>query len=109
MSLAFLDVMTHLVLHSVEELDLCGSVSTRWMYCIERMNKVMKGYVRCMQQHEGCMTKKYAMELSMGFLTEYIQDFRTMILRMWDVKEEEGVSGEVLEGASFQVNLDLAE
>jgi hypothetical protein len=28
------DVMTHLVVHLVEELDLCGPVHTRWMYPI---------------------------------------------------------------------------
>jgi hypothetical protein len=44
----FFNVMTHLVLHLVEELNLCGLVNTCWMYCIKRMNKVMKGYVRCM-------------------------------------------------------------
>jgi hypothetical protein len=32
--LAFFDVMIHLVLHLVEELDLCGPISTLWMYCI---------------------------------------------------------------------------
>jgi hypothetical protein len=26
------DVMTHLVIHLVEELDLCGPIHTRWMY-----------------------------------------------------------------------------
>ncbi len=65
--LAFFSVMTHLVLDLVEELDLCGLVSTRWMYCIERMNKVMNGYVRCMQQPERCMVGGSAMEVSMGF------------------------------------------
>jgi hypothetical protein len=44
----FYDVMTHLVLCLVEKLDIRGLVSTRWMYFIERMNKVIKGYIRCM-------------------------------------------------------------
>jgi hypothetical protein len=30
--LATFDVMTHLVVHLVEELDLCGPIHTRWMY-----------------------------------------------------------------------------
>jgi hypothetical protein len=33
---AMFHVMTHLVVHPVEELDLCGRVHTRWMYPIER-------------------------------------------------------------------------
>jgi hypothetical protein len=31
---AFFDVMSHLTLHIVEELDICGLVHTRWMYPI---------------------------------------------------------------------------
>ncbi len=48
MPLAFFDVTANVVLHLVEELDLCGLVSTCWMYCIKRMNKVMTGYIKCM-------------------------------------------------------------
>ncbi len=32
---AFFDVMTHLVLHVVEELTICELVHSRWMYPIE--------------------------------------------------------------------------
>jgi hypothetical protein len=32
---AFFDVMTHLVLHVVEELAICEPVHSRWMYPIE--------------------------------------------------------------------------
>jgi hypothetical protein len=32
--LACFDVMTQLVTHFVEELDLCGPVHTRWMYLL---------------------------------------------------------------------------
>jgi hypothetical protein len=35
-----------------------------------------------------------------------MQDFRTVTRRMWDAKEEEGVSGEVLEGVASRVVLD---
>jgi hypothetical protein len=75
MPLAFSNVMIHLVLYLVEELDLCGPISTHWMYCIKMMNKVMKGYVSYMQQLKGCMVEGYAMEVSMGFIMEYMQNF----------------------------------
>ncbi len=32
---AFFDVMTHLVLHVVEELAICEPIHSRWMYSIE--------------------------------------------------------------------------
>jgi hypothetical protein len=44
----FFDIMIHLLLHVVEELDVCGLVHNHWMYPIERMMNVFKGYVRNM-------------------------------------------------------------
>ncbi len=32
---AFFDIMTHLTLHLVEKLDVCGHVHATWMYPIE--------------------------------------------------------------------------
>jgi hypothetical protein len=55
------------------------------------------------------MVEGYVMELSMGFLTKYIQDFQAMIQKMWDVEEKEGISGEGLEGTRSQVHLDLTK
>ncbi len=69
----------------------------------------MKGYVRCMWQPKGCMAKGYAMELSMAFITKYIQNFWVVTQIEWGVEEEEGVKGEVLEGVSFRVDLNPTE
>jgi hypothetical protein len=41
----FFDIMSHLVVHLVEEVEICGLVHTRWMYPIERYLKTLKGYV----------------------------------------------------------------
>jgi hypothetical protein len=38
---SFFDIMVHLILHLVDELDMCEHVRTRWMYCVERLNKVL--------------------------------------------------------------------
>jgi hypothetical protein len=45
MPLSFFDIMVHLILHLVDELDMCGLVHTRWMYCVELLNKILKMYV----------------------------------------------------------------
>jgi len=42
---SFFDIMTHLVLHLVEELNFCGPMATRWMYPIERYMKTLKKYI----------------------------------------------------------------
>jgi hypothetical protein len=52
---SFFDVMSHLPIHLVQQLDICGPVHTRWMYPMERYLKKMKGYVRQRAQPEGSM------------------------------------------------------
>jgi hypothetical protein len=42
---AFFDVMMHLTLHVVEELDICGLIHSRWIYPIKRALNTFKGYV----------------------------------------------------------------
>jgi hypothetical protein len=101
----FFNVMTHLVIHLFEEIDLCSPIHIRWMYRIKKMNKVLKGYVQCMRQLEGCMAESYTMEESTGFLKEYMQKFMPISPRMWDVEEKKAISGEVLEGARKLVDL----
>jgi hypothetical protein len=38
----FFNIMTHLTLHVVEELDVCEPVNVRWMYAIEDVQNLCK-------------------------------------------------------------------
>jgi hypothetical protein len=42
------DLMMHLVVHLLDELDLCGPIHSCWMYPMERVMKDLKGYVKNM-------------------------------------------------------------
>jgi hypothetical protein len=97
---SFFDIMVHLILHLVDELDMCGYVHTRWMYCVECLNKILKGYVRNMAQLEASMATGYLMDETLGLITKYMDQFQPSKRQIWDLDEEEGVCGEVLEGAS---------
>jgi hypothetical protein len=66
---SFFDIMTHLPYHLVEELDLCGLVSTRWMYLVERYMKTLKTYVRNMARPETSMAEGYLKDECIGFIT----------------------------------------
>jgi hypothetical protein len=103
---AFFDVMSHLTLHIVEELNICGPIHTRWMYPIEQAMKVFKGYVCNRSRQEASMAEGYILDKTIGFVTEYLQDFRHVRRKIWDVDEEEGVYGEVMEGAATKLTLD---
>jgi len=40
---SFSDIITDLLVHLVEELELCEQIHTRWMYLVERYLKTLKG------------------------------------------------------------------
>jgi hypothetical protein len=96
---SFFDIMTHLPYHLVEELDICGPVTMRWMYPVERYMKTLKAYVRNMARPEASMAEGYLKDECIGFVTEYLQRFEVVHRRVWDTEEEYGDAEEVLEGA----------
>ncbi len=51
----FFDIMTHLFIHLVEELEICGLVHTPWMYLVECYLKTLKGFVRNKTRLKGSM------------------------------------------------------
>ncbi len=73
---SFFDIMVHLILHLMDELDMCGPVHTRWMYCVECLNKVLKGYLQNMVQLEASMVIRYLMDETLGLITEYMDQFQ---------------------------------
>jgi hypothetical protein len=79
---SFFDVMTHLLYHLVDKLDLCGPVSIRWMYPVERYMKMLKTYVRNMAQPEASMVEGYLNDECIGFITEYLQRFEVVQRRV---------------------------
>jgi hypothetical protein len=46
LSLGFFDLMTHLLIHLIDELEICGPVGARWCYLVERYLNVLNKYVR---------------------------------------------------------------
>jgi hypothetical protein len=45
---SFFDIMTHLLYHLMDVLDMCGPIATKWMYFVERYMKTLKLYVHNM-------------------------------------------------------------
>jgi len=97
------------MVHLVDELDMCGLVHTRWMYCAERLNKVLKGYKWNMAQLEALMATKYLIDDTLWLITKYMDQFQPSKKQIWDSDEEEDVCGEVLKGASTQIELMVTQ
>jgi hypothetical protein len=67
------------------------------MYLIECAMKDLKGYVHNMAKPKGSMAKGYIVDETLGLYNKYMLGFRATQQCIWDVDEEEGVAGEVLE------------
>lgn len=98
---AFFDVMTHLLIHVVAELDLCGPVHARWMYPMEHYMKLLKLHVRTMYRPEASMALGYMKDETLGYMAEYMDIWP----RMWNGDEDEGTVGEVLEGKGTRMKI----
>jgi hypothetical protein len=68
--------------------------------------KFFKGYVCNRSRQEASMAEGYILDKTIGFVTKYLQDFRHVRRKIWDVDEEEEVYGEVMEGAATKLILD---
>ncbi|KAL6204904.1 hypothetical protein ACLB2K_022171 [Fragaria x ananassa] len=65
---SFFDIMIHLTVHLVREVEWCGPVFFRWMFPFGRYMKVLKGYVKNRHFPEGCMSEKYIVEEAVEYL-----------------------------------------
>ncbi len=81
---SFFDVMTHLLVHLVEKLELCGLVHTWWMYHVEWYLKTLKGYVGNITKPKSNMAKRYALKEALGFCLKYLVDFIAIKHQIWD-------------------------
>jgi hypothetical protein len=97
----FMDIMSHLLIHLVEELYICGPVHCRWMYPTERYMKTLKDYVRTYARPEASMVEGYVMSETLEYSTEYMQQFRGTSRRIWDDKEEQFMNDEVVQGSEW--------
>ena len=82
----FFDIMSHVVMHLVDEVEICRHVHTRWMYPVERYLKTHKGYVQNIARREGSRAEGYAIVEALGFCTEYMQECMTTTQKVWDDK-----------------------
>jgi hypothetical protein len=80
--LGFFDIMTNLLIHLVENLDVCGLVGARWCYPIERFMAILKHYVCNKVKLEGCMAMGYMFDEAFGFCIEYFLLYNHTHIRM---------------------------
>jgi hypothetical protein len=65
----FFDMMTHLIIHLIDELKIYGPVGARWCYPMEIYLLVLKKYVRNRARPKACMAFGYMYDEALGFCT----------------------------------------
>ena len=70
---SFMDLQIYLLIHLVDEVELVGVVSCRWMFFLEMHMKKLKGFVWHREKLEGSMTKGYIVYESFSYASEYIK------------------------------------
>jgi hypothetical protein len=61
------DMMTHLIIHLVDELEICGLVGAKRCYPMERYLLVLKRYVRNNTRLEACRAFGHMYDETLGF------------------------------------------
>ena len=105
---SFFDIMPHLLLHLVEELEWLGPVHSRWCYDAKRYLFVLKKYVRNRAKPEASIATGYMYAEALGFIEEHLSLYPGY-KRIWDPEDDAKNNGEVLEGAPIYRQLTDSE
>src|SRR3954467_15421960 len=70
--LSFFNIMTHLLVHLVDEIAILGPVFLHNMFPFERFVGVLKKYVRNHARPEGSISKSYGTEEVIEFCVDFI-------------------------------------
>ena len=98
---AFLNAQeNYLMIHHVEEIELCGPMHSRSMWMVERHLKFMKDLVRQRAHAEGSMMKGYMVYQNMLYVSEYLPKLATKLNlhRICDPNSNKYFEGEYLKG-----------
>ena len=76
--LSFFNIMTHLIVHLVEEIQVLGPVFLHNMFPFERFMGVLKKYVHNRARPEGSISKGYGTEEVIEFCVDFIPDLKSI-------------------------------
>jgi len=71
---SFFDIMVHLMVHIVDEMQDLGPVFLHQMCALERFNGVVKRFVRNRSQPDGSIVQGYLTEECIEFCTDFMEE-----------------------------------
>ncbi|MCO5604795.1 hypothetical protein L7F22_058967 [Adiantum nelumboides] len=105
---SFFDIQVHVLIHLVDEIEIAGVISTRWMFWVERFMGVLKGLVRQRARPEGSMSEGWVLGECMYYLAEYFERIDEGAPCKWTLDEPTILSDEILcgKGIWFKVSYE---
>ena len=91
--MSFMDLLVHLLIHLLDEVELARVVSCHWMFFLERYMKELKGFFQQMTNLEGSMVERYISYESFYYASEYIKkidDTPRAVVWKEELDEEKG-------------------
>jgi hypothetical protein len=82
------DIQFHLIQHLVDEVELCGPVSCRWMYIVERYMEELKSFVRNRARPEASIAEGYLCSKGMSYINKYMLHLYKKAPRLWKLGED---------------------
>jgi hypothetical protein len=101
---SFFNIMTHLLVHLVEEITILGPVFLHNMFPFERFMGVLKKYVHNRARPEGSISKGYGTEEVIEFCVDFIPN--TKPIGVPESRYEGRLSGKGTLGRKSTINMD---
>jgi hypothetical protein len=110
---SILTSQVHLLVHIIQDMAICGPVSSRWMFFLERFMKTLKDFVRQNAWPEGSMNEGWLIREGIVFISQYLHQVDSSMphpfsirhsLSTMDMREEDGPTV-VPQGMGRSVNL----
>lgn len=106
---SFFDIQVHVLIHLIEEIELAGVVSTRWMFWVERYMGVLKGFVHQRARPEGSMAEGWLHHECMYYLSKYLQRLDDEAPCAWTADQSSTLTEEVISGKGAPLRLSIEE
>ena len=105
---SILTSQVHLMVHLVHEMSICGPVSSRWMFFLERFMKTLKDFVRQNAKPEGSMSEGWLIQEGLVFISQYLHDADPSLTHMLSLSNLQDVKMEsvVPQGNGITIQLD---
>ena len=87
-SLRFFDIITHLLVHLVEELYWCGPIHACWCYLVECFMGLIVKFFRDRSSPKASMAAGYNIDEALGFCIKYFKLYPHSKQRIWNHNEE---------------------